>query len=480
MTRLLSKFSDFCKRAKPVLNDFFCGKLYPLAIAVLVLIGYISGIEFWLNIFVVLSACLALFVCRSIKPFIPVIFLIVYQVNLKHSPSYSPQYPDGSDYYFKGFKPIIILLLAALLAASLIYYAAKHVFPCLSFKRSPLLTPIIILSAAFILNGAFSKAWSLASLFYGLAEVLIFFFLFYLLYHGLEEDRTSDIIEYFSYISLLVAMVLVGEVAFVYLTYENLISDGAIVREFLFFGWGVQNSMGFALSVTIPPLMRGAMKSKHYIVYLIAAGLSWISALLTLSRNAWLCSTLAIAISLIIACFCSDKKKFYRIFTVSSCVIGIIGVFILRDKASALFSKIIEVGFSSNGRVLLWKYGIANFFECPIFGKGFFGYGNTDGTGAYFVISFLPDMAHNTFVQLLSGMGIFGFAAYVYYRAKTVTPLIKRPTFEKTMLYLTVAVTLGASMFDNFIFYFLTAFQYTLALSLIFKSQNEDNKPEIL
>ncbi len=470
MRIFLKKFCNFSKEITPKLNSFFNGKLYPFIIAALVLIGHISGAEFWLNIFIVLSTCLALLISESIKPFLPLLFLIIYQVNIKHT----PDLPIYSDYYFSGFRLIILIILATMLLLSLIYYAAKHVVLKISFKNSPLLIPILILCASFILNGLFSNAWSLETFVYGLGQVVIFFLLFYLLYHGLEKDRASELTEYFSYISLLIAMVLIGEVAFVYLTYDNLFNEeGAIIRESILFGWGVQNSMGFMLAVTIPSLMRGAMKNKYYIVYLSAAFLAWAAAFLTFSRNAWLFSTAAIAISLIIACFFSNKKKFYRILTVSGIFIGAIGIFAFWSKISPLFAKLAEVGFSDNGRFALWKNGINYFLQNPIFGIGFFGFGAEEWV---YTPDFIPTMAHNTLVQLLSTTGLFGLLSYIYYRVKTIVPLIKKPNFEKTMLFLTIAVTLGASLLDNFIFSFHTAFPYILALVIIFKIQAENEK----
>ena len=468
-----SKLALRFNKYKPFIASFLSGKLYPFIVAALVLIGYISGIEFYLNIPIILATCLSLFVCDSVKPFLPALLMVVYQINLKHSPGI----PMWSDYYLTGARPVLFVILVIIVLISVIYYSVKNVFPKLSFRHSPLLLPILILSAAFALNGAFSSAWSIGSLVYGAAEILVFFFLFYFLYYGLEKENSGELIDHVCYLTMLVAMVLVGQMAFVYLTYDNIFApDGSIIKESIMLGWGVNNSVGFALTVLIPMLMRGAMKDKYPYLYLATAVMTWVAALLTLSRNSWIFATLALGAGIIIACFFSERKNFYRILTVCALAVGLIGILAFWAQISSLFSSLLSTGFGDNGRFELWAKGIDNFLSSPLFGTGFFGYGDTD---VYVTIEFLPTMAHNTAVQLLSGMGIFGFLAYVFYRVKTIEPIIKKPTYEKCMLFLVIGITLGASLLDNFIFYFLTAFQYILALVLIFKLQHEENNNKI-
>ena len=117
-------------------------------------------------------------------------------------------------------------------------------------------------------------------------------------------------------------------------------------------------------------------------------------------------------------------------------------------------------GFSDNGRFELWAQGIEGFLFAPIFGQGFF-------TSVSDSADFLPTMVHQTFIQILSAMGIFGLLAYLYYRVSSVLPLFKRPSIEGTMLALSVGVLLGESLLDNFIFYFIPIILYSLLMAVI-------------
>ena len=77
-----------------------------------------------------------------------------------------------------------------------------------------------------------------------------------------------------------------------------------------------------------------------------------------------------------------------------------------------------------------------------------------------------PAMAHNTILEIMSALGIFGIAAYSLYRIASLIPLFKRPTTKKTMLYLGIIVILLSSMLDNFVFDIYPMFYSVIALSI--------------
>jgi len=241
-----------------LLKKFYEGNLYPALIALTVLIGYVKGIEFYLNILIVLSTSAALIICKSAKPFLPTLFLILCQINVQHTPGI----PTFSDYYITGHRLVIAIILIVILAASVGYYFFKNIAPRLSFK-SPLFFAVAALSVAFILNGIGSSEWKIGNLAMGLGEALVYFLLFYVLYYGLDNMRAKEAVEYFSYLSLLVAIVLLGELAYVYLTNDRIFKDGTIIKQEILFGWTINNPFGFQLATLIPPLMRGAMKCRQ-------------------------------------------------------------------------------------------------------------------------------------------------------------------------------------------------------------------------
>lgn len=469
-----SKLTDAYNKYRPLLRNFFEGKLYPFTVALAVLLGHITALELYFGIAVLLAASLALVVCDTIKPFLPTLLTFVYFVNLKHTPGV----PNWSDYYTRLYVLIPVICCFIILAAAAGFFVVKNIVPVFKFKTAPLFTPLVILSAAFLLNGAFSSGWKFASLVFGFAEVAVFFLLFYLLYYGIKNEDPIKLFDYVTYLSLLIAMVLVGEVVFLFLTNDRLISEaGSIVKEEVLFGWAACNPMGFSLAVIIPLLMRGAMTSKYSLVYLGAAIVTWVSMVLTMSRNALIFGTLGLGISFLIGAFFGPRKRrtLFRIVLAVGAAAALFGTLILWNKISAVLADFLSRGFSDNGRFTLWKNSFDNFLKSPIFGRGFFDWGEMD---VYESATFVPTMSHNTFFQLISSMGIFGTLAYGYYRVKTVAPFIKKFSFDKAMLLLPILVTLGASLLDNFIFYFYTAFLYILLLAIAFRMREREEGSE--
>lgn len=442
------------------LRSFFEGGLYPLIVAALVAIGHITGAEFYLNIVILLMAGLALVVCESTLSLIVPMVTFIFQVPLKHSPGY----PTFSTYYFDGVKIAVVIILALFIFGLLIYRFARLARRKLT-ASSAMLIPVSILSVAFLLNGAFSAKWGAAGLLLGFIEAAVYFIGFYLFYLGLSEEGTDRLLDYICHATLCIALVLIAQMAFMYLTYDNLIVGGTVVKEQVNLGWGIWNPVGFSLTVLIPVLVYGAMRMKHPAIYIAVSILTYLCALLTMSRNALIFATLALAVSFIIGCFAGNRRKLFRIITAIGLAAVAIVAILLREKVAELFSKVLEQGLSDNGRFSLWSVGIENFLSSPIFGTGLFSF---SGNGSSDVASFIPTMAHNTFVQLLSSMGIVGLIAYGIYRAHSLVPFVRRPSLAKSMLLLPILIVLGMSLLDNFVFYVYTIFYYNIVLAIAF------------
>ena len=134
----------------------------------------------------------------------------------------------------------------------------------------------------------------------------------------------------------------------------------------------------------------------------------------------------------------------------------------------------ISAGFNNNGRYGIWRVVFENFKAHPWFGNGHFllDVGEVNS-------SFTPLLAHNTIIQLLTAMGIFGLLAYLVYRVFTFFPFFKRFTSTKLMLLISCAVLVGASLIDNFVFWFNPIFIYNICivLAVMHCEQTEKHAP---
>jgi len=452
-------------------RDFFMGPVYPVIVSLIVLIGHLTTLEYYFNIANVLLASLALCVIRTAKPMIVFVCTYVFQVTVKHAPGV----PTYTDYYFSGWRLWLVVVLAVILFSSFgVFIVRNRLYRALNFRDTKLLLPMLVFSLALLLNGAFSDKWCIESFAYGFFVALAYNFIYLFFYLGLRGEEPRGLTDYFVYSTALIALVLIGQLAGLYLTSPNIIKDGSIVKDAVLFGWGVWNTMGISLTVLIPVLFIGVIKGKHPWLYFLLATLTMLCTVLTLSRGTTLFGGIFYCVSVVICAFFSKEKKKFRIITLLG-IIAVIAVCVLfYDKISTLVLDFINRGFSDNGRYELWQTGIDNFLSSPVLGVGFFGFvGHT-----FIAAAFLPDMAHQTVIQILSSMGVIGLLAYGFYRIATLVPFFKKPCIEKTMILMSVLVLLTASMLDNYIFYFIPTFHYSVSLAIgsVYRDRDEEIK----
>jgi O-antigen ligase len=248
-------------------------------------------------------------------------------------------------------------------------------------------------------------------------------------------------------------------------TYDGIISaEGSINKEMIILGWGVCNPIGFSIGILIPLFALGTQKSRKLSVYYyLMMILCTVFAILTQSRNALLSAGVAFVLMAFFGCFTGNNKRLFRVMGSILSVGAIIGGIVFYDKISSLMSSLINMGFADNGRFSLWRLALDYFKDSPVFGIGFFSF---DENAYYNVAGFLPYMAHNTLMILLSSMGTVGTVAYAIYRISTLKMFFKKFTLEKLLLFAVVAYFILSSLVDNFVFYFYTAFLYITVLAV--------------
>ena len=455
-----------------LINRFFCGPVYPVLLSLSVIIGHITGLELYTAAINVLAVSVAFIFGDSFRPAIPFACTAVFQVSRINTPG-DPSY---SDYFLHPARVAVFFVIVALLASSVVIFFVKtRLYKEMGYGRNPLFLGLAVLSVGFLLNGAFSDTWQIKDLLYALLEALAFWFFFVIFYCGLKRESAEDNLGYFIYVSALMAFVLIAELLWLYL-FGGVFSEGAIVKEKILFGWGIWNTMGVYLAILIPIFFLGAIRGKRTLLYLALATVTFGAVFLTLSRNAILFGGLGYAVCLIIGCFKGEKRKIFKWVTLVGICLVAVGTVIFFDKISVIFGDLFSRGFSDNGRFELWKAAFLRFKSAPVFGKGFYSF----DVDIYAPTTFLPTLAHQTVLEMLSAMGVFGFACYVFYRVLTLKPFFFRPSTEKTMLLISILVMLGESMLDNFIFHFHHLVHYSVALALAFIITEKEERDALL
>ena len=145
-----------------------------------------------------------------------------------------------------------------------------------------------------------------------------------------------------------------------------------------------------------------------------------------------------------------------RWFTLGIIIIGtcVMGVLIAKLDMTMIAENLLEFfrfeKGADTGRISLWRTGIEDFREFPLFGVGFeHGY-NAGGIEFSNVYS---NMYHNIVVEMLGSMGILGILAFVFHALAICAFLLKKISGDKMLILLTPLIILAMSMVDNFFFY---------------------------
>ena len=455
---------------KERVSAFYCGNVYPIFIALLVVLGATTGIEVITMLIHAVVLYGAFLFSDSIKPILVSLLTFIYQISVKNA----PHHPTGSDYYATSWRIYVLFLTGILIFVGLLIFAYRNkIFSLEKLKRTPLLVPTLIFSLGLLLNGVFSGEWIFSNLVFGFSNVAVYLIAYVYVYNGFsEKDSAESIGSYFSYLSLLASFIISTELIHRMITNENTFTDGSINKVEMSLGWGIWNLIAVSLAILIPLLFYGVYKNRYPWLYFGAATLAYVMSVLTMSRNALIFASLAYAACIIISCFVGSYKKQFRIVALLGIVLVLAFAVVFFDKIYVLLADYFERGLSDNGRFLLWQGAFESFVENPIFGSGFYGL-NIDSIQ----FSFLPKMAHQTVLQLLGATGIFGLLSYLYYRVKTAISVFRKPSLLKTMMALSILVLLLESLLDNFIFNFYPVFYYVVALAIIARSNEEENNP---
>ena len=457
--RVLS--SDFRETVK----NFFEGLGFLLLLATLTLVGHIFSLDGFTMCAILAISALGIILTRSILLSVPALLIFVFQMSVENAPSI----PSFSDYYFSGWRALLLPAFLLIFAFSLFYtFLKERVWSVESLKSLPDVKVALPLALAFILNGAFSGEWSARSLVFGLLQILSFFLIGYFFYLGFFGISRGKLIDYFTLVASVIAAVLVFETLWLYAT-GGVVIDGVADKGRVLYGWGIWTTAGMDMAVLIPLLFLGASRSRRPWIYLLLVHLTYASAVLTLSRNALIFATAALLAS---ACFYVLRAPFGRRLLRVYLVLLALALFafpLYLPKLSSLLSDYIERGFSDNGRLALWRYGLDRFLEAPVFGKGFFAI----EPDTFRAQNFFPPMLHNTAVQLSASMGIFGLVSYVIYRASMLQGLLRSLNSDTVYVLLSMLTLLFMSLLDNFVFYIQPMFLFSVEYALIHSVKRE-------
>ena len=472
-------------------KDQFFSTVYPIIMSALILLGYFAKIEAYTATLNILITSFILLTNKSLKPLMFFVLTFFYQMTVENS----PMDPIKSDNYFTGIRPYLLIGSAVIFVVSVFVYVFKNkLLSKVKFTKIPLIIPMLVLCIGLLSNGLFKSDYTFGNFLWGFALVVVYFLLFLLLYLGLAYEDANDMVEYFTYINLVISWILLIQVAGIYLT-GDLFAESGVIRGAFSLGFGKTNAVGFVLATFIPMNFYGFMKTRNgfrALFHLFTAFALFGAALTSTSRNAVLIGGIYFAFCFIFMMFAGDRKKLARILVpISVVAVALAVALFFKDEFLALIKHYVErtkldeftqsdLNSSSAGRINIWKTCFEIFTQYPLFGAGFFGEEMKFATPMAAVI---PHFAHNTLFQLLAGTGAFGTLCYGYYRICTLKYLFRKPTLDRFMLIVSASMLLTGSLLDNHLFNIYPGLLYTVQLViavLLYEKQFNEQKPQFI
>ena len=459
--------------------SFLDGYAYIFIYAALAFVSSLCGQEplvFGLTALLVVLVCLF---AKDTRALVPPIILVIYAVSWMHTPQ------GASDFFNAPAAFVSFGILGAIAVAALAFRIAA--FPPKGESRLPgLRTGLVVLCAAFLLNGALSADFVLSDIVFG-ALIAFSFIAAYLLIRRTCAYRKDNGL-YFAASCFAAGLVIFLQVAYALLFRDvwegengalcsgidllrGFFAGGAlpgglsISKNAMIAGWGMSNNFGGMLAMFIPASLYLAYKVKNgWLFYLFAfAQLGAVAC--TLSRTALLTGgILLVGGAVILSVARSPRRPFVRACNAAAILAAAAAGVLFFDRIREIFAVIFDRGFDDSNRFKIWKYGLDKFFSSPLFGAGFEQRFYLDFVGFDIENWVFPDMFHNVFVQIFASCGLVGMAAYLYHLAQVLCLLLRRPSADR-LLYLGIFLAVsGASLLDNHIFHIFPALLYSLSL----------------
>ncbi len=442
---------------------------FPFITAAVTLLCYYLSLDIVLIWYMAICGTFILLFMRDSTPLVTVFLFMNIMISMKNSPTTAGG-NDPSDYYF---QTVIIAQIGV--AIGIFVCAAIYRMVCDirrgEFKVTPVFYGLCAFAIAITLNGLFSgEDYTPMNLVYGLMMAFFFLGIFVICFGSISIDKNTFERVAVAFIALTICLIV--ELIVAYCTYDNLWdADGSFTRGNLIFGWGIYNTMGMLFTISMPSAAYLALKRERgylftaYLVLLIAF------TYLTMSRQAMLCGAVVFITCAVWILVKSPRKARIInivIFAVAA-VAAVIILVIFRQTVAELFAMLTDDFFSGSGRDGLYSAALEVFIKYPIFGSGF--YHDLANDPGFVGLAIIPDMYHNTVLELLAVGGLVALIPYVVHRVQTIISFVKNPSGDRFFVALTIFALLILSLFDNHIFYILPTLVYSFMTTLLVKSE---------
>ena len=437
------------------LRTFYNSRWYILLIVLLTAVSYVTGGELIVWGAFVLLAAPSMVVCRDLLPVVPPTLMAVFCLSVGHA----PMRPSYSGYLFTGRGLIVVIVLSGIVILSWVAHTVIWGIRLLGNTGKPALLPFLFpLAAALLLNGVGQAGYSPKNLAFGAITAFCWCGLYWI--YTMQLPRGERVREYLFDCFFAISWLLLFELAYVYLS-QGVAENGAVSVSKILMGWGIHNGIGIMLALLIPLMLCMAGKRRAAPVYYLTASLLLVGVVLTTSRGSLLVGVSSFIVGSIILIFKGENRRLNRICFALVAVLAVIALLGFREPILDFLPRFRTAGLKDNGRFDLWREGWRLFLGAPVFGAGFAAISFKSWAGKLF-----PGYLHNTFFELLGAGGAAAVISYLAYRVRSILLFVKKPTFDRIFMGLSLLVLLGGSLLDNHVFNIYPMFFYSVLLVL--------------
>ncbi len=479
----------FCKSFKeksPIirfLNEFQNSVWYPILFAVLCIFSGTHNYKVYLPILCVLCV----FVLYSVvfaddnKVFLPPLLMIYFAVGFDNPPS---DFKTSNGDMFASFDKKALICLIVMAAAIVIPFFVRIILDgsvkAAFTKRRKLTIGILALNLAFLLNGFMGPSFEAKNLLHG-AIMGFGMSALYFVVHGIL-DRSTDVVPYACKTVVCASYVVLGQILFTFLekyfdgTLFYKYTESVIDRSKLSLGWGVTTVVGATLVLGIPAAFYLARNCKFGAFSYVSGVFFAVGTFVLDSRSSMVAGCAALALCMLLSCIRSKNKVLCRVYTVLILLVPVGILFYIFNYTDFkdthvwdLVRSVLDSHKGDSGRIELWKNGIEDFKNYPVFGIGFLDGGYTTPE-----MNVYSNMYHCVIIELLGAMGVFGAVAFLIHVFEAVVLTFKKFRIDKFILMLVPTMIIIMSLVDNFFFYFNIQIFYCVFLVLAEKFEEEN------
>ena len=454
------------KSAADCMERVISSLFFPFIVAAVTLLCYYLALDMVIIWFMALVGSFIFLYCRDTSPLLAIFLFMNIMISMKNSPTLIGGHP--SDYYFRTASLVQIGLCVAVFALSGILRAVREARRG-NLKLSPVFWGLCVFAASLLCNSLFSDTYSPMNTLFGFFLAFLFFGVYVFCASSVKVgQKTYDRVA-LSFIAMAVCMAI--ELAVAYATYEGLwTDDGGLDRVQLYFGWGMYNTMGMLIVISMPSVAYFAIKygqwKRSCLFTVLLAALMGIT-LATLSRQSMMFGAVVFVVCAVWIFVKNPHKWLNGGIYAAIIAVGIVFAIIKRDLVADVLHGLLNNFFDGSGRIDLYYTAFDEFLSNPVFGTGFYRPEKDEFIG----LDLIPHMYHCTFFQLIGSGGLFALVAYVVHRVQTVVSYLRRPTHGRSFIALTILALLLLSLLDNHIFYLLPTLVYSSLTAILVKGE---------